>query len=142
MYLILFLIANIFKIAVFSTCVVTFNYERIFIYKLIYSFLPFIFCYLLLVKNKKVFIIFYISQFFYLLLELGYFIYFNRYLNIIRELALFNEGVKAFSSVGIILFNPKFLLLLIDVPFFLLLLFKFKLNIQLKKYIILGTCTV
>ena len=126
-YILLFLIFNALKIVLFSVFISSYvidyktSYKCFIISKFLISFVltSFVCLSLLKLRFSKTFVLFYVVQFIYLLSHMCYFAYFNSYLHIFQIFQLFGEGTKALSNLSFFL-DKRFLILFIDLPFFVL----------------------
>ncbi len=80
---------------------------------------------LLRLKNIYFFVIFYIIQFLYLAVNLLYYLTFGIALNIVYSFSLISEGLSVVTH-GAIPWRPELLVLLLDLPFFLIILIFYK----------------
>ncbi len=84
-------------------------------------------------KSKILLTMFFSVQFIYIIVNLSYFLYFNRILYVDYFLLMFDEGFGAVTDAGIPIFKEQ-LFAFIDIPFFLLaLIFVNSKNIWLKR---------
>ena len=148
--LVLFLLVNILKIALFNQILVPNADKWMLRYKLITTFLVVVITYPVLFrfKSRALFVTFYLLQLVYILVNLAYYLYFHDYLHIEQFISNFYEGFTAVQNSS----GPKSPLLLVsilDLPFFIYLaLYYFKANRLRKKLryliyiaVILSLCT-
>jgi lipoteichoic acid synthase len=117
----LFMIFNIIKLTAFN-CFIMYTDNLISVsYKFLYTLLLSVIIYFFIVKIKsKLLLMFlYISQSIYLFAYLSYFSYFHSYLHLFQASALLTESIGPISHFSIPI-NYGMLLLLLDLPFFIL----------------------
>ena len=112
----IFLFFNSLKLSLFLFFII---HELFFIFFFFYSLINIIFLIFLLpliVRNKFIFIFFYIIQFIYISVNLLYYLYFDNYLSIVNAFQLIREGTGAIASIIVIKDAIKILICLIDIP--------------------------
>ncbi len=134
----LYLILNTLKIALFNYYIIpvqtleTLKYKIEITLFLSIAFYPVIFK----IKSRTAFIMFYILQTVYILANMSYFLYFHSYLHILQWLSLFTEAFKAAGHSAEPL-SAKMLIVFIDLPAFLYIVFKYfevvKANFKIRK---------
>jgi lipoteichoic acid synthase len=117
----LFLLLNAIKIALFNFYIITDHSRGMLIYKLYMSLLLVLILYplILRIKSRLVFIGIYIFQAFYIAVNISYYSYFHNYLNLLQSYLLFNESLATAKHFAVP-FYPFQLIVLIDLPFFLI----------------------
>lgn len=123
---ILFILANAVKLSLFNNILLANQSLSMFSYKLIFTTLALIIIYPVILgfKSKYVFILTYILQIVYILVNLSYFLYFHSFLQIIQWISLFKEGFISTMHSS----NPqniKILVAFIDLPFAVYLVLKY-----------------
>lgn len=123
----IFILLNTLKIVLFNFYITPTHQVSLFIYRFFITFLIIVAIYLVLWKMKQpvLFFIFYILQFIYLFASFSYYLYFHSYLHILQSMMLFGEGVGAFAAFASPK-NFKLIILLIDLPLFIYVLFNYR----------------
>ena len=120
---ILFLIFNTLKIVFFNIFIYpdNKNYDYFFFIKILVSFVLVSFVYLSLLKFelRKTCVFVYFIQLVYLFSHMCYFKYIGNYLHITSVFMILGEGTDAISNLSFDFLTWKFLLLFIDLPFFI-----------------------
>ncbi len=122
-----FLLANYLKVISFVG--LTRNWPLIIssAYRAVALFILIVIIYLILIRFKRpyLFIGFYFLQALYIVINLTYYSYYHLYLNLYFALPLLGEGVETVAQGGVP-WHPRVLIVLIDLPFFILLLYFYK----------------
>ncbi len=140
-FLFAFILLNGLKLTIYSIILTHFTLDWT-VGKFIFSvgLAGFIFSLCIKKWKKGIFIAIYLIQFLYCFTILANYLYFNNYLNVFTAFSLFNETMEVAKGMGIPLY-PQYLYLLIDFPFFILILSNygklkkiFTNKINIKKY--------
>ena len=124
--IVIFILLNALKISLFNYYIIPNADKWMLRYKLLLTILLLIITYPILFKFKSrvLFVVFYLLQILYILVNLSYYLYFHNYLHIEQVLSNFYEGFTAVQNAS----SPKSPLLLvamIDLPFFIYLAFRY-----------------
>lgn len=125
MAFIVFLALNAFKITLFNYYLLPKQTAGIFEYKLLMTMLLVIAIYpaIYRLRSKVLLIAVYIVQAVYIVVNIAYFRYFHSYLHIVQSLSLLKEGASVADNSAVPL-SPQMLVAFIDLPFFIILLFR------------------
>lgn len=136
--LVLFLLLNTLKVALFNYYIVPNQTMDAFRYKLMMSFVMVFFSYtvILSIRSRSIFIFAYLIQISYILINLSYFFFYQSYLNIVQFIMLFEEGFKAVKNSSAPL-NFKMLTVFMDLPVFLFIAYNYLKVYELRKRFIL-----
>ncbi len=123
---VLFMVMNTFKIALFNHCIIPEGDLLSFGYKLEITAFVFVLVYTVIfaVRNRVLFILFYIIQTVYTLAYISYYLYFRSYLHVMQWFTLFSEAFSAAENMAV----PKtsqLLIAFIDLPCFVYILLKY-----------------
>ncbi len=137
--ILLFLLLNTLKIALFNYHIIPVQTAETFRYKFEISLIVSFLFYQLVFKFKYRigFIVFYILQVLYVTINLSYYLYFHSYLHFLQWMTLFGEGFKAAGHSAEPL-NAKMLIVFIDLPVFVYLVFNYfkvvKVNFEVRVF--------
>lgn len=122
-----FIALNTLKIVIFDLYLTPSHEISFFLYKFITTLLMLLVLYFTFFKLKRpiLFIIFYVIQLLYLFATFSYFLYFRSFLHILQSIMLLTEGLEAFKASASPK-SPALLILLLDFPLFIYLLFLYK----------------
>ncbi len=135
---IVFLLLNALKIALFNYYIIPVQTIETFRYKFEIALLLSLALYPVIFKMKSRigFIVFYILQTLYILVNISYYLFFHNYLHFLQWMTLFGEAVKSVGHSAEPL-SIKMLIVLIDLPTFLYLALNYskvvKLNFEIRK---------
>lgn len=130
----IFILLNILKISLFNQLLVPEADKWMLRFKLLTTALIVIGFYPLLFRfrSRAVFIVFYILQTLYILLNMSYYLYFNNYLHVEQFISNFYEGFVAVMNSSSPK-SPKLLLAFLDLPVFIYLFITYFRASQLRK---------
>jgi lipoteichoic acid synthase len=122
--IIIFLILNTLKITLFNFFIIPNQTFLTFTYKFEVSILFATIFYLLIftIKSRIPFIILYLVQTVYIVVNISYYMYFHSYLHILQCFTLFNEALIA-AGHSAAPKSIKLMITIIDLPFFLYIIF-------------------
>jgi hypothetical protein len=135
---IVFLLLNTLKITLFNYYIIPVQTIETFRYKFEIALLLSLALYPVIFKMKSRigFIVFYIVQTLYILVNISYYMFYHNYLHFLQWMTLFGEAVKSAGHSAEPL-SIKMLIVLIDLPAFLYLAFNYfkvvKLNFEIRK---------
>jgi phosphoglycerol transferase MdoB-like AlkP superfamily enzyme len=123
----LFLLINVLKITLFNFCLIEKHNRMVFEYKAGMTLLLILIVYtiILSLKSRAVFLVFYILQVVYILVNISYYLYFHSYLHILQFIMLFSEGFAAAGHSAAPI-SIKFLIAFIDLPVFIYIFVNYK----------------
>ncbi|MFA5527430.1 MAG: LTA synthase family protein [Peptostreptococcales bacterium] len=115
--IVVFIMLNILKITFFNFYLMPERSFELLKYKFYFTLFALVVLYpFLFVFKSRIFLIgFYITQTIYMLVNTGYYMYFQRYFHIKEVMSIMSEGLIAIRNFSAP-FNPVLLLLLIDAP--------------------------
>jgi len=118
--LLLFFLLNALKVALFNYYIIPNQTANAFKYKFIMSFIMIFFAYVICLsfRSRIFFVLAYILQIAYILINLSYYLYYHSYLNVMQFVSLFSEGFEATKNSSAPL-SFEMLIAFIDVPAFL-----------------------
>lgn len=121
-----FLLLNALKITLFNACLLQKHTEGIFIYKFILTLLTVLVVYPIIYRtgSRIVLAVLYILQTLYIIVNLGYYLYFKSYLHIMQIVSLFGEAFSVAGNSAIPL-HTEMLVAFIDLPVFLFILMRY-----------------
>lgn len=125
--LVLFLLINVLKITLFNYCLIEKHNRLVFEYKMGITLLLIFILYTLILalKSRIVFLVFYIFQIVYILINISYYLYFHSYLQILQFIMLFSEGFAAAGHSAAPV-SIQFLIAFIDLPVFIYVFVNYK----------------
>ncbi len=129
-----FILLNTIKISVFNLMLTDNKLTNITEYKMVYTFLfmvIFINIFLVL-KSRILFLLLYLLQSLYILINISYYMFFHSYLHVMQFIMLFNEGFTAVNQNSAPI-NLRMLIILIDLPGFILVYRNFNRIIDFRK---------
>lgn len=143
----LFVIMNAVKISIFDYMILYYKGVPVFLYKLCYTLVFEIIVLALIsrIRLKLPILLIYIAQSIYIFAYLSYFSYFHSYLHLFQASSLMTESVGPITHFSIPV-NINMLVMLVDVPFFIYYMVKYrKINTLLKQFTrlrlsVLGAC--
>ncbi len=132
--LLLFILLNSLKISIFNLILTDNKASVIAQFKITYTFLMLIIIInvFFILKSKALFLLLYLLQTIYILVNISYYMYFHSYLHIMQFIMLFNEGFTA-ANQNAAPINLKMLITLIDLPGFILVYRNFHNIIDFRK---------
>ncbi len=118
-----FILAAILKISIFNHVLVPNADKWMFRYKLLMTGLIVLITYPMLFRFRKrtLFVVFYIVQALYIVINMSYYMYFHNYLHVEQFISNFYEGAAAVLNASSPS-NPVLLTAVMDLPFFILIL--------------------
>lgn len=124
--LLLFFLLNALKVALFNFYIIPNQTANAFKYKFIMSFIMIFFAYIICLsfRSRILFVLAYIIQIAYVLINLSYYLYYHSYLNIMQFISLFSEGFEATKNSSAPL-SLEMLIAFIDVPAFIFIVINY-----------------
>jgi lipoteichoic acid synthase len=138
----LFLLTNSLKIAIFNAELFHFSIKFL-IYKTSCNLFIFSFIWMLIFRSgKKWFLLIYLLQICYIVINLVYYFSFNSYIQIAQCLTLYKETISTIGNSGLPV-DKRLLLTVIDIPCLLLVLSNYKkIKLLLSKKVILTSFVI
>lgn len=132
--LLIFILLNTIKVSIFNLILTDNKSAMIAEYKVIYTFLFMVILtnIFLVLKSRILFFLVYLLQSLYILINISYYMFFHSYLHVMQFIMLFNEGFTAANQSSAPI-NLKMLIILIDLPGFILVLKSFHRIIDFRK---------
>jgi len=136
--LLLFFLLNALKVALFNFYIIPNQTANAFKYKFIMSFIMIFFAYIICLsfRSRILFVLAYIIQIAYVLINLSYYLYYHSYLNIMQFISLFSEGFEATKNSSAPL-SLEMLIAFIDVPAFIFIVINYTKVHEFRKRILL-----
>jgi len=130
----LFILLNTLKISIFNLILTDNKVAGIAQFKILYTFLLLIIIInvFFILKSRVLFLLMYLLQSIYILINISYYMFFHSYLHIMQFIMLFNEGFTA-ANQNAAPINLKMLIILIDLPGFILVYRNFHKIIDFRK---------
>ncbi|KNY27120.1 LTA synthase family protein [Pseudobacteroides cellulosolvens] len=134
----LFFLLNALKVTLFNYYIIPTQTADAFKNKFIMSFVVVFLSYVLVLsfKSRFMFILAYLIQIVYILVNFSYYLYYHSYLNVMQFISLFSEGFEAAKNSSAPL-SFKMLIAFIDVPAFLFIAFNYIKVRELRKKLLL-----